>query len=104
MHEPQEESRPPQPSGGLPQTAPRAAQVVGVHLHWLLVHTSGLRHVPHWIVFPHPSLADPQVKPWPLHVLGVQPQTFCMGVEPPPHVAGAVHVPHDNRPPQPSDT
>jgi hypothetical protein len=39
-HEPQL-SVPPQPFGADPQLNPSAAQVVGVHTHWLPVHTSG---------------------------------------------------------------
>jgi hypothetical protein len=42
--------------------------------------------VPHWSVFPQPSLIAPQFLPWAEQVVGVQavpPQT--LGVPPPPH-------------------
>lgn len=50
---------------------------------------------------PQPSEIVPHDAPRAAHVAGVQPQTF--GVPPPPHVSGAVQVPHSMVPPQPSD-
>src|SRR5437773_4572791 len=46
----------------------------GRHLrvHTLLTHISCRPHVPQSTVRPHPSEIEPQLKPWPAHVVGTQ--------------------------------
>jgi hypothetical protein len=46
---------------------------------------------------------DPQTMPCAAHVVGVQPHTFATPGLPPPHVAGAVHVPQSSVPPHVSE-
>jgi hypothetical protein len=58
-------------------------------------------HGPQSSIAPQPSGIDPQVAPWAVQVVGVQPQTLAM--PPPPHVCGAVQVPQLSMPPQPSE-
>lgn len=95
---------PPHPSEMVPQVRPAAAQVVGTHSHLRVevLHANPLPHVPHATVPPHPSGMEPHSSPVSHAVFFVQPQWFS--TPPPPHVAGAVQLPHEaSVPPQPSD-
>src|ERR1700733_7779710 len=63
-------------------------------------------HVPQLNVPPHPSPAGPQLKASPAHVFGTHalpsPCQHTLDTQPPPHISGAVHVPHCSAPPHPS--
>jgi hypothetical protein len=64
-------------------------------------------HVPHETKPPHPSASGPHSMPPAVQsatVRGVHPllPPQMLGVPPPPQIWGAVHVPHEMRPPQPS--
>jgi hypothetical protein len=74
-------SDPPQPSEGLPQVAPRSAQVFGVQVDWQLELRSPLTtqlwpdgQVPQATLLPQPSGICPQLALSSAQVLGVQPQ------------------------------
>src|SRR5207247_10281462 len=43
-----------------------------LRVHTLLTHISWRMHVPQSTVRPQPSEIDPQLKPWPAHVVGTQ--------------------------------
>jgi hypothetical protein len=96
-------SVPPQPSGGVPQVAPSAAQDVGTHgpiPHRFGIppppHVSDPVHAPQVSVPPQPSATVPHVAPTCGHEVGVQPHWF--GTPPPPQEAGAVQTPHPASP------
>lgn len=120
-------SKPPQPSGNEPHSAPAFAQVVGVQVPTgqagqLRIpphpspcgpqrppHASGVQtgpesgHGPQSIVPPQPSPDGPHFTPSAAQVFGVQVVPPHLPVTPPPpHVAGATQVPHESAPPQPS--
>jgi hypothetical protein len=96
----------------VPQFAPTALQLVGVHdaphrLGPVPPHTPVFGQLPQLRAAPQPSLTQPHDSP--LHacasVFAVQvgwPQT--LGAPPPPQVSGAVHDPQLMVPPQPSET
>ena len=93
---------PSQPSEIVPQSAPTAAQLLGVHPHWFALQTSGKVQLPHTISLPQPSEIVPHAAPCSAQVFGVQPQAFARPV--PPHVSGALHTPHSSKAPQVSLT
>jgi hypothetical protein len=66
----------PHPSEMMPQLAPCAAHVVGVHPHWFIMlpppHVFGIVHPPQSIVWPHPSEMPPHVAFCAAHVVGTQ--------------------------------
>ena len=77
---------PPQPLLGVPQFAPKAAQVVGVQLetHWLEpLQVRPLPQVPQANVPPQPSLGLPQLAPSAAQVVGVQLEPPQLGLSSP---------------------
>ena len=99
----------PQPSAIMPQLAPRAAHVVGLHPHLPDVppppQVAGATHgLPQSSALPHPSEACPHSTPTSEHFFGTQGARPHWFTPPPPHTRGAAQLLQSSVPPQSSGT
>lgn len=83
-----------------PQSAPLAAQVVGVQTQWPLTHEPVLQ-LPHSSLPPQPFGGLPHAAFSAAQVVGVHPQVW--GTPPPPQDSGGLQSPHESVAPHPSE-